>query len=108
MNIPNKVRIGSIDYDVLIKSPLVLEGKQCNGMIDYSFNEIHLDDNIQGKQTLECTFLHEVVHGLLYSRGLLDASTDETLVEELSKALHQFIRDNPEVFKDKEQEVELM
>ena len=68
-------------------------------MIDYLKGKIFLDANNLGKQQLELTFLHEIVHGLLHSRGL-DEESDEKLVDSLAYVLHQFIRDNPSVFQN--------
>ena len=100
MQIPKQVRIGSIDYDVVDPGEAILfNGQQCYGMIDFVDSQIYLDTTIQGKQKLELTFLHEVVHGMLQSRSLDEAAANETLVDEIAIALHQLIRDNPKIFE---------
>lgn len=103
MQIPKQVRIGSIDYDVVDPGEAILfNGQQCYGMIDFVDSQIYLDTTIQGKQKLELTFLHEVVHGMLQSRSLDEAAANETLVDEIAIALHQLIRDNPKIFESVE------
>lgn len=98
MNIPEKVRIGSIDYKVeLVDTPIVLDYKQCNGMIDYTQSKIILDSNTLEQQQLELTLLHEIVHGMLHDRGLEEQS-NEPLVDAIAYALHQLIRDNYDLF----------
>lgn len=63
MNIPNKVRIGSMDYEVVLTDePLVMDGKECYGTVDYNFPVIKISDKLQDKQRQEQTFLHELVH----------------------------------------------
>lgn len=98
MNIPNTVRIGSVDYAVeLSEKPIVLDYKQCNGLIDFSQSKIVLDSKTLEQQQLEITFLHEVVHGMLHDRNL-EEQDNEQLVEALAYALHQLIRDNQDMF----------
>lgn len=101
MDIPSNVRIGSIDYEVkLTKENLVCEGKECYGVIDYNFHIISIQEGIQDKQAQEITFLHEVLHGIIRDRNL-EVENEELVVEEISRGLHQVIRDNLEMFIDK-------
>ncbi|WP_346880566.1 hypothetical protein [Clostridium sp. UBA3061] len=100
MNIPNKVRIGSADYEVKQEDKTItINSAQCKGMIDYEYHEIKIDTSIQDKQGMEQTFLHELVHGIVRERSLdLQNSDDETIVDEIAMGLHQVIRDNIEIF----------
>lgn len=112
MNIPEKVRIGSMDYKVeLTERTLGLNGKVCYGTIDYEQHAIEINSEIQDVQGQEQTFLHELVHGIIKERNLdLQNSDEETVVEEIATGLHQVIRDNPEMFnlnKDKQINVTL-
>lgn len=101
MKIPDKIRIGSMYYEVVKSNKiLVLEGKECFGIIDYNKHLIEINDNIGDIQQQEQTFLHEVVHGIIRERNLdLENSDEESIVDELATGLHQIIRDNPEMFK---------
>lgn len=102
MNIPNKVRIGSADYEVKQEDKTItINSVQCKGMIDYEYHEIKIDTSIQDKQGMEQTFLHELVHGIVRERSLdLQNSDDETIVDEIAMGLHQVIRDNANIFKE--------
>lgn len=102
MNIPDVIRIGSIDYDVTYKEDAYYEGEKIAGFIDFMNSEIVLDDKAQKRQSLELTLLHEIIHGMLYSVQS-EHTYNEILIEEVSKSLHQVIRDNPTLFMSKEE-----
>ena len=95
MNIPSKVRIGSIDYDVeLTDETLVLNAQQSLGIIDYDNTKIRIAKNIQSQQKQEQTFLHEVVHAITREFKIDFTEDEETIVDKLAYGLHQVIRDN--------------
>jgi hypothetical protein len=100
VEIPNKVRIGSIDYEVTVEDKtIVLDAVQCKGQIDYEYHKINIDSSIQDKQGQEQTFLHELIHGIVRERKLnLENADDETIVDGIAVGLHQVIRDNPNIF----------
>jgi hypothetical protein len=98
MLIPEKVRIGSCDYEVILTDkPILREGQQCYGHIDLEHREIEIDNTLQDIQGQEITLLHEIAHGIIYERDL-KLQDEEFIVHELAKALHQIIRDNPIMF----------
>ena len=103
MNIPQKVRIGSVDYDVqLTEENLVCKNQESYGWIDYNYHLIKINEALQDKQGLEQTFLHEMLHGIIRERNL-NVENEELIVEEIALGLHQVIRDNPKIFKDTEE-----
>lgn len=94
MEIPSKVRIGSMDYDVeLTDEILVLNTQQSLGIIDYDNTKIKIANNIQSKQKQEQTFLHEVVHAITREFKIDFSEDEETIVDKLACGLHQVIRD---------------
>lgn len=101
MRITDKVRIGSFDYNVVSsEKTLVIDGKQCKGLIDYHYHTINIDNSVIDKQSQEVTFLHEILHGIVDYRNVnLENIDEETIIEELARGLHALIRDNPEIFK---------
>lgn len=100
MEIPSKVRIGSIDYDVeLTDEILVLNAQQSLGIIDYDNTKIKIANNLQSKQKQEQTFLHEVVHAITREFKIDFTEDEETVVDKLALGLHQVIRDNMEGIK---------
>lgn len=113
MNIPSIVRVGSMYYQVKFsKAPLVENGLQCLGLCDYYTHTILLDATLSDMQTIETTFLHELVHALLAERGIhlehmgLTYEQMEHVVDNIGIALHQLIMDNPIIFEPEEEEEE--
>lgn len=101
LKIPGKIRIGSIDYNVeLTEETLVCDGVEVKGWIDYDNSLIKINKSIQSIQSLEQTFLHEVVHGIVHDRGLVFDEKEEKIVDEIAKGIHQLIRDNKNLLLD--------
>lgn len=99
MEIPGKVRIGSVDYEVTVEDKtIVLDAVQCKGKIDYEYHKINIDSSIHDKQGQEQTFLHELIHGIVRERNLNLNADEETIVDGLAIGLHQVIRDNQHIF----------
>ncbi len=96
MNIPNKVIINSVPYKVNIKSSLRM-GIDFAGEFFETDQEINIKD-FSGKDMMNISFLHECIHGMLYSLGYL--KHDEKMVDGLAHQLYAFIKDNPQVFKE--------
>ncbi len=98
MEIKDKIKIGSMEYEVIKTSkPILLDNQACNGIIDYENLFIEINTN-RAVQKQEETFIHEVLHGIIRERNLV-LENEEMIVEEIGKGLYQFIKDNPEVFK---------
>ncbi len=97
MNIPQRIRIGAMDFDVVIapKSGATLEPTYC-GMIEQASQTITILDGC-GEQQKQLVVLHECIHGILFSAGYKDH--DEKMVEALAHGLYMLQRDNPELFK---------
>lgn len=102
MNIPSKVKVGSMDYDVkLTDEKIELDGEECYGLTNHDFNEMLISTKEQGNQRQEKTFLHELIHAMIKERNLKFSPRHEEIVaEELSTALYQVIKDNPNIFKE--------
>ena len=43
--------------------------------------------------------MHEIIHAILFERGMPEASEDEILVEELAKGVLNLIRSNPNLIE---------
>ena len=93
MNIPKKIKVGARYYIVLLVDKID-ENKPNDD--DYTGLTTHTQLTIKikkGKQeAMEHTFCHELFHA--FQCGL-----PEDLVESLAGNLHEFIKDNPGVFK---------
>lgn len=95
MNIPNKIKISGIEYKVIkTEEPLVLDGRQCYGLIDYNNKVIKLDIKLQDEQGVENTFIHEVLHGIIHDRQIDCKGNEEDIVEQLARGLYSLIKEN--------------
>lgn len=99
MIIPESVRIGSMDYKIIITDEvLIVNHEECSGLINYVEHLIKISNN-QDVQGFEATLLHEVMHGITHERNFIyDKNDDESITEELARGLHQLIKDNPNMF----------
>lgn len=98
MEIRDKVKIGSVEYQVIrTDKPVLLDNKVCNGIIDYENLFIEISTN-RANQRQEETFIHEILHGIIHERNLI-LEDEEMIVEEISTGLYQFIKDNPKIFE---------
>lgn len=94
MNIPKKVKIGALVYDVKKEKGLsasTLQMGECNT----NSTSIKLDTNYP-EQVMFGTFLHEVFHAIsdVYAIGL-----DERQILMLEAGFYAFYKDNPKVFE---------
>jgi len=84
MNIPNKIKIGAIVYDVVMQDEV--DDGDSHGKIDWNRDEIVIDENLSiGNQ--ERAFLHEMIHAI-------NTQLDEGEVDYLAGALHQILKEN--------------
>ena len=99
MRIPEKVRIGGIDYKVVFKAnPLNGTNDVCYGVFDSEVCEIQLNnERPMHPERLKQTFLHELLHGAIWECGI-ESEDEEMLVKTMARGLFQIINDNPEIF----------
>lgn len=102
MNIPEKVRISYIDFKVTKENKEVTCGNEVvYGKISQSDGEIVICD-IYNEDQQKATFLHECIHGM---SDCNDIGLSEKQIKKLGIAFYSFIRDNPDVFKEKPYEM---
>lgn len=102
--LPAEVTIAGVVYPVTVKEkPIIRTGSVCYGAIDYEVPLIALDGNLEGTRT-ELTLTHEIVHGLIYDRGLgkMLGDSEEEFVQKFSRGLYAFLKDNDLWFKPNE------
>ena len=97
MKIPESVKIGGIVYPVKFEDRLNNGTELCTGHIDYNFQQIQLDKNLQGEQGKEQTLLHEILHGIAHHFDL-KVDDDEDTIDKLATGLYMVIVDNPDMF----------
>jgi len=95
-----KLRIVSLDFDVVYKSPVLDEANVAiSAQITHGKLLIEVDKDMAYQKQLESLF-HEVVHGIFWKMSIsLDDEIHksvEDVVISLNTGLTCFIRDNPE------------
>ncbi|MGU9139397.1 hypothetical protein ACV3XK_06390 [Clostridium perfringens] len=52
MNIQGKVRVGAMDYDVILTDEKIInqDGEECLGLTDHNLHEIKISTNLQNEQ----------------------------------------------------------
>lgn len=100
MNIPHKIRIGGADYRVrTCTGPVIVDGKQCYGSIEYASHEIIIDKTLGDHAHQICTLLHEVLHGIVHDRMIDFKADEEDVIDALARGLYQVLADNPDLMK---------
>ena len=91
--IPDRVKVGWKNYDVVLTEPRLNSGAELYGQIDHDAQIITLRGTSTHDQ-LCATLLHEVLHAVsdMYGLGL-----EEKLVEDLTNALYTVYKDNIEL-----------
>jgi Zn-dependent peptidase ImmA (M78 family) len=98
----SRLRIGFMDIAVV--ETAAMDDEYQYGEFDSKTNTIKINPNISDLDKINA-FLHEIIHAILYERGVAaeggmfdDREKDEEfLVNTLSNGLTQVLRDNPKV-----------
>lgn len=94
MKIPDSIRIGGVEYEILKQPQVRLDNRICYGAINYNASKITLSEtDCEGHQIMCITLLHEVLHGIRYHAGL-EIKNEETVVDMFAKGLYQVLQDN--------------
>ncbi|KIL79575.1 ImmA/IrrE family metallo-endopeptidase [Bacillus badius] len=94
--LPNKVKIGGINYDVQEVRGLEAEFSHL-GQILYTRGVIKVDEELSADRK-EQVFVHELLHGVFYEAGIEEQ--DEDMINRVSIILHQVLKDNNLCFGD--------
>lgn len=93
MNIPSKIRINGVDYQVISQPNIVSGADVFYGMIDYNENNIKIATRGVSQEKQKITLLHELFHGII-ENAQLDIDDEETVVEAFARGIYQIIADN--------------
>ena len=105
MNIPEKVIISGMEYEVIMTDkPLFCGNNRAYGHIDFENRKITIDNTLRDEQGHMQTLIHEIIHGIVYDRDISFSQDDEeTIVDQLAKGLYQVLKDNTELFTGNEE-----
>lgn len=94
--VPEKVRIGGVDYHIKY-DPSLNDGRNVlMGEIQYSTGQIRLNNtDCNAYQVMELTLWHEIVHGIFRHFGKENWNDDEELVETVARGVYMVLQDNP-------------
>lgn len=90
--IPNRIKIGWKEYDVVMAPSRLNSGAELYGQIDYDAGVITLRESSTPDQ-MRSTLIHETLHAVSEMYGL---ELEEKLVTDLANALYTVIKDNQE------------
>lgn len=94
MKITEEVKIGGIPYKVIECANPSEDNSNIDGLISYHKQEIRLKNDMS-KEYKENVFMHEIMHGIFEMVGI---DQDENVITRISNAMHQVIKDNPDIF----------
>lgn len=93
MKIPEKVRIGGVEFTVTIESSLNDGKNLLAGQIRYMDCEIALAE--EGSHEYKCLSLwHEIMHALAEQAQLELGENEERIVEAFARGVYQILQDN--------------
>lgn len=100
INRPDKVRIGSFDFDVIWEGQAFERSARSVAQIDCHLYTIRIAETSQS-YSLACRFLHEIIHGIIFYQENChdDSMREEDCCNVGSYGIVDFWRSNPEVFK---------
>ena len=74
--------------------------RECNAMVEYNTEQIKmLDGGNIGEGNKAKLLMHEIVHAILFERGLTEHAGDEELVSELAAGFVNLVRANPQLME---------
>lgn len=94
MKIPEKIRIGGIEYAIEYGENVRVGNQLCYGAISYDKNVITLSSNDGAEHQRRCvTLWHEILHGIREHAGM-EIENEEEIVEMFAKGIYQVLQDN--------------
>lgn len=93
MKIPEKVRIGGVEFDVVIESRLNDGEKMLAGQIRYMDCQIAVTE--ESSHEYQCLSLwHEIMHGIEQQAQLDLGEEQERIIEAFARGVYQVLQDN--------------
>jgi len=90
--LPKQINVGDLTYKITVCDIFSDEDRtEISGEADPLKLEIRINSKIENKDLIKVVFLHELVHTLLDSAGLL---LKERYIEALAQALFRFFKHN--------------
>jgi len=102
MKIPDKIRIGGIDYKVEFVEHLNDGQKVLNGQISYNDSVIRINRSNLSHQMSCITMWHEIIHGIAVHAGLdlNKEDSEEHITDVIARGVYQVLQDNGRLLFD--------
>lgn len=98
MKIPEKIRIGGVDYDISVEPQIVDGCRVLYGEIFFGDCKILLSETMNpNHQHLCITMWHEILHGIVNHANLKmpdDEDEMERIIDTMAKGVYQVLQDN--------------
>ncbi|MBQ9364807.1 MAG: hypothetical protein IJT82_03435 [Schwartzia sp.] len=95
----DSVVIDAVKYTVeRTDIPIIVDGEQCRGDVDYNLARIRLSSNMEGAGREPQTLMHEIVHAMMYERDIEECN-NERVVNSIASGVINLICNNPELVK---------
>ena len=91
LRLPKKVQLAGFDIDVIFKEGLHKK-YGCLGLASYDTQEIWIEPKIRHEQMRQQTFMHELVHWILFTMGEFELQKNEKFVEVFAHFLYQALK----------------
>lgn len=95
MNIPKKLKVGALTYEVKVDDFPSLTADNNGGMVLYVPLQIYIRNDL-AQEFKERVFLHEMFHTMFNEMGVKEHN--EELIDGLAGCLHAIIKNNPNLF----------
>lgn len=89
--IPKKINLAGVDVEIELY-PGLMEEIGAVGCTMYEQQKILIDPTVDGHDILQQTFVHELVHFILYVMGRQDLRTDEVFVDGFAHIIYQALK----------------
>lgn len=98
MNIPKKIKIGGMTWDVEYSQPIADEGR-CYASTHFNQQKFYIEPSTT-RQNQESSLVHEILHAIIWQSGLRERYSDvkewneEEIVKSLEGYLYQVLKEN--------------
>lgn len=94
------VMVDAVNYKIqLSDGPIYISGNEAAGYTDFNVGIIDLRREAALSNGGARLLMHEVIHALMYERGLKDDTYNEQIVDTVAAGVVNLIRQNPDLVR---------
>jgi len=96
----NNVMVDAVRYKVeTVDGPLYISGNEAAGYTDFNVGRISLRREAAESNGGARLLMHEVIHALMYERGLKEDTYNEQVVDTVAAGVVNLMRQNPDLVR---------